>query len=169
MEDLGGATASKQFKLRFQLSYALIYVFAAGCLFFTVLRIGSFLLGGPEYALRFLFDMSYTSNGTGFERRLFWTGLSGIPVLALALLTPSLSKRRSTIALIVRVALSILPAVIYASMYFAWIEAVDYAISVNYDFRFFALNYWPTSLSLICYAYICIDRIVRHLASGQAK
>ena len=156
-------------KLQPRASFALIYVFAGACVFFTIARLVLVFAQGPEFARTFLFDMSYSSNGAGFERRLFWTGLSGVPLFVLALIATSLDGRRFCIAFSACVALSVLPAIFYASMYFPWIEASGIVSSVSYDFRFIVLNYWPTSLSIVCYAHIGIDWIVRRLLSRRAK
>ena len=156
-------------KLQPRASYALIYVFAVACVFFTIASLVLVIAQGPEFARTFLFDMSYSSNGAGFERRLFWTGLSGVPLFALALVAPSLDGRSFCMSFVACVALSVLPAIFYASMYFPWIEASGIVSRVSYDFRFFALNNWPTSLSIVCYAHIGIDRIVRCLLSRRTK
>ena len=98
-------------KLQPRASFALIYVFAGACVFFTIVRLVLVFAQGPEFARTFLFDMSYSSNGAGFERRLFWTGLSGVPLFVLALIATSLDGRRFCIAFSACVALSVLPAI----------------------------------------------------------
>ena len=52
---------------------------------------------------------------------------------------------------------------------FIWIDAAYYAISIDYNFRFFASNYWPTIISLICYAHICIDGVVRSCLQSKLR
>ena len=156
-------------KLQPRASFALIYVFAGACVFFTIVRLVLVFAQGPEFARTFLFDMSYSSNGAGFERRLFWTGLSGVPLFALALVAPSLDGWRFCRAFAACAALSVLTAIFYASMHFPWIEASGIVSRVSYDFRFIVLNYWPTSLSIVCYAHIGIDRTIRCLLSRRAK
>ena len=155
-------------KVQFRLSYALIYLFAAGCAFFTLLKIGDCLLGGPDYAKSLLLDVFYTSNGAGFERRLFWTGLSGLPLLFLALAAPSLKAGRFVAVFTVCLALSLLPALFYASMHMVSVEYyAARGVDTSMDFLLLALNLWPTTVSLLCYAHIGVDALIRNLVSGK--
>ena len=151
--------------LRLRVSYALIYIFACACAIWTVSRFAQALFQGPEFASRFLFDVFYTSNGTGFERRLFWTGLSGVPVLALALLAPRLGGQKFAAAFAACLALTLLPALFYGYMDIASAEYyASRGVDTSMSLEVLLLNYWPTTLSLLCYAHIGIDDIIRSIA-----
>ena len=148
--------------LRLRASYTLIYLFAGACTIFAIFRLAQALFQGPEYASSFLFDIFYTGNGTGFARRLFWTGLSGVPLLALALLAPRLGGRSFAAAFAVCLLLSLLPALFYGYMHIA--SAEYYAArgaDTSMNLEALLLNYWPTTLSLLCYAHIGVDALIR--------
>ena len=154
-----------QHHLRLRASYALIYLFAGACTLFAVFKLVQALIQGPEFASRFLFDVFYTSNGTGFERRLFWTSLSGVPVLALALLAPRLGGQKFAAAFAACLALTLLPALFYGYMDIASAEYyASRGVDTSMSLEVLLLNYWPTTLSLLCYAHIGIDDIIRSIA-----
>ena len=94
--------------------------------------------------------------------------MSGLPLLFLALAAPSLDKKRFPVVFAICLALSLLPALFYAYMD---MESVEYYAAHGMDmsmyFKTLPLNYWPTSLSLLCYVHIGIDGIARSALSRK--
>ena len=129
--------------LRLRASYALIYIFAGACTLFAIFRLAQALFQGPEYASSFLFDIFETSNGMGFARQLFWTGLSGVILLVLALLAPKLDGQKFAAAfIIICLALSLLPALFYAYMHMASVEYyAARGVDMSLYFKALPLNY----------------------------
>ena len=81
---------------------------------------------------------------------------------------PSLDKKRFSVVFAICLALSLLPALFYAYMD---MEPVEYYAAHGVDMsthpKTLPLNYWPTSLSLLCYAHIGIDGIARSVLSRK--
>ena len=146
----------------FHVQFLFIYLVAAlclyecvGCMFLVVKQ--AIELGDPSFIIRHYFDNDYVDYGAGFSRTLFWSSLSGIPLLVIAPIAPSIRGRSLAAALLVCTVLSLLPPFGYQHFITGNMQQWMAIENASHIADRFLLNTFPTALVLLCYAHIAVD------------